>query len=67
MFDRKTINSRLTMVSFILAIAMFILSMASNSGIGDTERIAKSTRTRIEDRIEILEGYVAKALSTEGN
>ena len=67
MLDRKTINSRLTMVTFILAIAMFILSMASNSSAGDTERIAKSTRTRIEDRIEILEGYVAKALSTEGN
>ena len=64
MLDRKRINSHFTLVTFILAIAMFVLSMASNSSSGDTERIARSARMRVESRIEILEEYVELALES---
>ena len=65
MLDRKTVNRHFTLITFILAIAMFVLSMASNTSSGDTERIARSARMRVESRLEILEEYVAKALSSE--
>ena len=65
MLDRKTINSRFTLVTFILAIAMFVLSMASNTSAGDTERIARTAKARIESRIEILEEYVAGSLQSD--
>ena len=63
--DRKTINSRFTLFTFILSIAMFILSMAGNTSSGDTERIARYARARVENRIAILEDYVAKALDPD--
>ena len=65
--DKKTINRHATLATFILAIVMFILSMAGNSSGGDTERIAKSTRTRVESRLEALEDYVGKALDPQGD
>ena len=65
--DKKTINRHATLATFILAIVMFILSMAGNSSGGDTERIAKSTRARVESRLEALEDYVGKALDPQGD
>ena len=44
---------------------MFILSMAGNTSSGDTERIARYARARVENRIAILEDYVAKALDPD--
>ena len=63
--DKKTFNRHLTLVMFILAIVMFILSMAGNSSAGDTERIAKSTKARVESRIAVLEDYVQLALASD--
>ena len=63
--DKKTLIRHLAHVMFVLAIVMFVMSMVGSSGAGDTERIAKSTRSRVEGRIEILEGYVDRALAAE--
>ena len=62
MLDKQKIYGNLTLGTFVLAILMFILSMAGNRSAGDTERIAKVTRIRVEKRIEILEEYVHRAL-----
>ena len=50
---------------FILALALFILSMGSNSHEGNTERIARSTASKIEKRLEILDEYIADAMSSD--
>ena len=47
---------------FVAAIVLFALSMAGNGNEGDAERVAKSTKTRIKSRIEILDTYIIKAL-----
>ena len=65
--DKKAINRHATMATFVLAIVMFILSMAGNSSAGDTERIAKFTRARVESRLELLEDYVAGALDPKND
>lgn len=65
--DKKAINRHATMATFVLAIVMFILSMAGNSSAGDTDRIAKFTRARVESRLELLEDYVAGALDPKND
>ena len=65
--DKKTLNRHLTMATFVLAIVMFILSMAGNSSAGDTDRIAKTTKARVESRIKILEHYVSEALNPDAD
>ena len=50
---------------FILALALFILSMGSNSHEGNTERIARSTASKIEKRLEILDEYISDAISSD--
>ena len=48
-----------------MALALFLLSMAGNSSESDTARVAKTAKTRIEDRVSILDTYINKVLNTE--
>ena len=67
MLERKTILKRSSLVIFLLAIAFFVFSLAGNRSAGDTERIARGAKQRIESRIEILERYVDASLATDLN
>ena len=67
MLDRKKIYSRCTLATFILAIAMFLLSLVGNNGTGDTDRVARYVRMKVEGRIEVLEQYVEHALSPDSD
>ena len=65
MFSRKSISRRLPLLIFIIALGLFVLSMAGNSSEGSTERMARAARSRIESRIEILDSYIGKALDEQ--
>jgi len=64
MFKRKFI-SRIPLLLFIIALGLFGLSMAGNGSEENAERVARSAKGRIQDRIEILDDYVCKALDKE--
>jgi len=61
------IYRKLPLITFILALALFILSMTGNSHEGNTERIARSTAAKIEKRLAILDEYASAALSPEAD
>lgn len=65
--DRKKFYSRLSLATFFLAIAMFLLSLVGNNSAGDTERTARYVRMKVEGRIEVLEQYMEHALSPESD
>ena len=65
MADRKTISNRLSLGVFILSLSVFILSLVGNGNAEHTERAAKATQARIEDRIEILERHIARSLEPD--
>ena len=62
---RQFIHRKLPLLIFIMALALFLLSMAGNSSESDTARVAKTAKTRIEDRVSILDTYINKVLNTE--
>ena len=65
--DNRTSYSRLALATFILSLVMFAMSLAGNSTIGQTERTARVVQNRIEDRIEILEDYISKAIESDSD
>ena len=67
MIDKNKINRHLTLGTFALAVIMFIMSMAGNRSAGDTERIAKTARMRVESRIDILEEYIDRVRSAQSD
>ena len=62
MFSRFSIIKRISILSFITAIGLFALSMAGNGSEGITERVARFAKSRIQNRIAILDTYIAKGL-----
>ena len=65
MLNIKKSDSPLALGAFFLSLTMFALSMVGGSSIGQTERAAKHVRTRIENRIDILEEYTGLALASD--
>ena len=63
--NRQFIHNKLPLLIFIIALALFLLSMAGNNSESDTSRVAKTAKTRIEDRLSILDTYIEKALGPE--
>ena len=55
MFKKGNIIKRLPVLLFFIAFGLFALSMAGDGNEGDAERVAKSARTRIRNRIDILD------------
>ena len=62
MFNKGNIIKRLPILLFIVAVGLFVLSMAENGNEGDAERVAKTAKARIRNRIDILDTYIMKAL-----
>ena len=56
-------DRKLPLAVFLLALLLFILSMAGNNSDGDTEKIARRTGKKIERRLELLDKYINKALA----
>lgn len=67
MLNIKKSDSTLALGAFILSLTMFALSMAGGGSIGQTERAARLVRTRVENRIDILEKYAGQALSADSD
>ena len=65
MLNIKKSDSPLALGAFFLSLTMFALSMVGGSSIGQTERAARHVRTRIENRIDILEEYTGLALASD--
>ena len=65
MFNRDFIGKKLPLFLFLISIGLFVLSMVGNSAEGNTERMARTTRHRIEKRLEVLDLYIAKAIDPE--
>ena len=65
MFKGKFTIRRISFLVFIIALGLFALSMAGNGSEDNAERVARSARSRIQDRLGILETYIAKALDRE--
>ena len=63
MFGKKFITRKLPLLIFIIALGLFILSLAGNGSDGSIERTARTTRHLIEDRLKILDGHIAQALT----
>ena len=63
MNKHQFIHKKLPLLIFIMALALFLLSLAGNSSESDTARVAKTAKTRVEDRISILDTYVSRSLS----
>lgn len=62
MFNKGNIIRRLPILLFITALVLFAFSMAGNGSEGNVERVAKSAKARIRNRINILDTYILKAL-----
>ena len=62
MFKKGFIIRRLPLFLFVVALVLFALSIAETGNEGDAERVAKSAKSRIRNRIEILDTYIVKCL-----
>ena len=65
MNTKEWLHKRLPLTALILSLLLFVLSMASNNAGSDTEKVARNTAEKIEDRLEILERYIEEALETD--
>ena len=65
MDTKEWLHKRLPLTALVLALTLFVLSMSGNNPGGDTEEIAYKSARRIEDRVEILDSYISKALDTD--
>ena len=65
MFNRDFTKKRLPVLVLLLALALFILSLAGNNADSDTDKAAHRIAQRLEDRLERLDGYAQAALESE--
>ena len=65
MKTKEWLHKRLPLTALILALLLFVLSMASNNAGSDTDKVAVETAERIEKRLRILDEYVQTALVTD--
>ncbi len=62
---KKWLHKRIPMVALVLALVLFVLSMAGNSPGSDTDRDAREVASNIEKRLAKLDGYIAKIEDTD--
>ena len=65
MNTREWLHKRLPLTALVLALILFVLSMASNNAGSDTDKVARDTAARIEKRLVILDSYIQQALETD--
>lgn len=61
---RDFINTRFTLSTFVIALSLFIFSLAGNNSTNDTDRMAAKVGKRIERRMDLLGKYVEQAFDT---
>ena len=61
MSGKHTKTDTLTLVTFIMALALLVLSMIGNIEAGKTDDVADVVRQRVEKRIMLLESYIQEA------
>ncbi len=54
------------MIALVLALTLFVLSMAGNDIGSDTDKAAREVAGRIEERLNILDGYISRLDKSEG-
>lgn len=65
MNTKEWLHRRLPLTALILALILFVLSMASNNAGSDTDKVARETSARIEKRLAILDRHIQEALGTD--
>ena len=60
------IYDRLPVLILILALVLFVFSLAGGNRDGGTERMARRATERIEDRIELLERHISETMEIGG-
>ena len=61
---KRLLNKKLPLAVFILALFLFMLSMAGNGIEGDTERVARRMENNIRQRLDILDRHINKVLDS---
>lgn len=65
MNTKEWLHKRLPLTALILALVLFVLSMASNNAGSNTDKIAADTAELIEKRLKALDSYALTALETD--
>ena len=65
MNSKEWLHKRLPFTALILSLILFVLSLASNNAISNTDHIALETASRIEKRLTLLEDCIQRALDTD--
>ena len=64
MKTKEWLHKRIPFTALVLALILFILSMAGNNAGSDTEKTASETADRIRQRLELLDRYMETARNT---
>lgn len=64
MFSRKLTYKKIPLLLFLLAVVFFAMSMSGGSLDNDSQKIARRTERRINERIQILEKHIAGVLNS---
>ena len=67
MFNKQHIYKRLSVLTFVAAAVFFLLSLIGEHAGGRAERVAKVAGNKVENRIQILESYIEKAMTEDGH
>ena len=65
MNTKEWLHKRLPFTALILALILFVLSLANNNAVSNTDKVAVETASRIEKRLTALEGHIRTALDTD--
>ncbi|MBR2064190.1 MAG: GHKL domain-containing protein [Bacteroidales bacterium] len=65
MNTKDWLHRKLPLLALLLALLLFVMSMASNDIGSDTDKTARETAERVERRLAILDEYIAKAQATD--
>jgi signal transduction histidine kinase len=65
MNTKEWLHKRLPFTALILALVLFVLSLAGNNAGSNTDKVALETADRIQKRLSSLEGNIEAALETD--
>ena len=65
MNTREWLHKRVPLMTLILSLVLFVLSLASNNAGSNTDKVASGTAARVEKRLNELDGYIQEALGTD--
>jgi len=64
MNTKEWMHKRLPLTALILALTLFVLSMANNNAGSDTDKVAAATAEKIEKRLKLLDKYILEVMDT---